>query len=165
MSSVKKNQKQFTLILRLKTKSNCQCTVNSWVGGPTPSLLPSAGSLHDQLRLHASPFRTIDHPQTADPALAFGKMAGDTPSATKVTAHLTKYTWSFVHISQFPSHTSKLMFKHIWCVRRGEHHEHFTKNLLLQSTDLRKHKSFTPNRQCVFVGEYLYFNRSSLSNT
>lgn len=54
-------------------------------------------------------FCTMDHPQTADPVLAFGKMAGDTPSTTKAAAHLTKHTWSNEHISQFPSQF------HSWC--------------------------------------------------
>lgn len=49
---------------------------------------------------------TMDHPQTADPVLAFGKMAGDTPSTAKAAAHLTKHTW---RISQFPSQF------HSWC--------------------------------------------------
>lgn len=62
-----------TLILRWKTKLNRQCSVDSWVGGPTPSVPPSAGSLQERLRLHSTPFCTIDHPQTADPVLAFWK--------------------------------------------------------------------------------------------
>lgn len=56
-----------------ETESNCQCHVDSWVGGPTPSVPPSAGSFQEQLRLYPSPFCTIDHPQTADPVLAFCK--------------------------------------------------------------------------------------------
>lgn len=89
------------------------------MGGPTPSVPPSAGSLQKQLRLHSSPFHTIDHPQTADPVMAFGKMA-EAPSTTKATAHLTKYTWSVqVHFT-IPQPISQFKLKHSWCVTVGE---------------------------------------------
>lgn len=61
-----------------KTKTNYGCKVDSCMGGPTPSVAPSGSEVQEQLRPASTPLRTVDHPQTADPVLAFGKMAGDT---------------------------------------------------------------------------------------
>lgn len=96
---------QVTLILKWKTKP-CQCSVDSWVGGPSPSVPPSGGYLQEQLRLRSTPLCTVDHPQTADLVLAFGKMTIDTPLTA--TAHLTKYTWSHKLPSQFHSCCSSI---------------------------------------------------------
>lgn len=90
------------------------------MGGPTPSVPPSAGSLQKQLRPPSTPFWTLDHPQTSDPVMAFGKMVQNTPSTTKATAHLTKYPLAVQAHFTIPQAISQLMLKHISCVGVGE---------------------------------------------
>lgn len=112
------------------------------MGGPTPSVPPSVGSLQEQLRPHSTPFCTVDHPQTADPVLAFGKMTGDTSSTTEATAHRIHLVVQAHFANTQP--ISQLMIKHIRFVRVGEHvlvEYVFIVNHLWQSpTDLRKYK-------------------------
>lgn len=84
-----------------KYLGNCDCSVNSWVGGPTPSVPPSAGNVEHHLGLDSTPFFWEDHPRSADPALAFGKIAAETPSANEANAHLSKHTWLYRPILLF----------------------------------------------------------------
>lgn len=121
MSSEKRSypkRKPSYLDIEMK-KMNCLCSVDSWVGGPSPSVPPSAGILQEGPRLHYS-FLLHRPPLNRWPCDGlWNKWLGPHLQQLKLL-HSKTHLVVRAHLS-IPRADSQLMLQRIWCVRLAEH--------------------------------------------